>query len=302
MEIEKIRLVSGLILSFVVAYFVRSLAQLSVPLRPTVGYSGQQRDRSFAPGSISERALRTGGAWMFHLCAWLREKNSKLASFVERVEKGQLKHLVWAGVPLGLSVHETFFCTILTAFIGAAGGLYAQRVSGSAMWILPCIGVGACLVQIRLRSVAAERLLQISHQFPAVIDLTALAMNAGSDLPSALTKIAGRQTGAVADELRQFLLALDLGMTRRSALLALEERCPVDEVRDLVRAILMAELKGASVAEALGQQAQTSRQRRSVRAEEAAARAGVMILFPMMLLMGSLLILLVAPMVMVIQF
>jgi tight adherence protein C len=92
-------------------------------------------------------------------------------------------------------------------------------------------------------------------------------------------------------------MALDLGMTRKSALLAFEERCPVDEVRDLVRAVIMAEQKGASVASALVQQARSSRQRRSVRAEEAAARAGVMLILPLMLLMGSILLILVGPLV-----
>lgn len=302
MQVETIRWMSGLVMALALAQLIRSLALIPIPERPTGGYRGEQRDRSFSSASFQERLLRTGGVWLFHLCAWLRTISSETAAFVDRIEQKQSRILVWAGVPLGLSTHEAFFCTVLAIFAGAAVGLYVAQVTETTMWTFPCIVCGACLVHIRFRAIAAERLLQISHQFPAVIDLTALAMNAGSDMPSALTKIAGRQTGVVADELRQLLLALDMGMTRRSALLALEERCPVDEVRDLVRAVLMAELKGASVAEALSQQAQTSRQRRSVRAEEAAARAGVMILFPIMLLMASLLILLIAPMFLVIEF
>jgi tight adherence protein C len=148
---------------------------------------------------------------------------------------------------------------------------------------------------LRLRALAEERWLTVSHEFPVVIDLTALAMNAGADLPSALAKVAQRKSGPAGDEIRQFLTALDMGVTRRSALLALEERCPINEVRDVVRAISMADQKGASVTEALVQQAQTSRLRRSVKAEESAARAGVLLMLPMMLLVACVVILLVGP-------
>jgi tight adherence protein C len=123
-------------------------------------------------------------------------------------------------------------------------------------------------------------------------------MSAGSDFPSALKKVAEGQTGVVAEEFRQVLFSLELGMTRRAALLALEKRAPVSEVSDLVKAIILAEQKGASVADALVAQARTSRQRRSVRAEESAAQAGVLLIGPLMLLVGCILILLVGPLIM----
>ncbi len=174
-------------------------------------------------------------------------------------------------------------------------GVFVAYSTQTWVWTFPCVVLGASFLSIRLHSLAVERMLKIAHELPAVVELTALAMNAGSDLPGALRKIAVRTTGVIHDELEQVLLALDMGMTRRAALEALEERCPVPEVQDLVRTVVMAEQKGASVAKALMQQAQTSRQRRSVRAEEAAARAGVKMLFPLMLLMGSVILLLVGP-------
>jgi tight adherence protein C len=120
-------------------------------------------------------------------------------------------------------------------------------------------------------------------------------MNAGSDFPGAIRRVIKGQTGVVTEELEHLLRSLDLGITRHGALLALQERMPVEEVRDLVRAILLAEKKGSSVREALAQQASSSRQRRSVRAEEAAARAGLLLLFPLMLLMACVMIMLIGP-------
>jgi tight adherence protein C len=221
----------------------------------------------------------------------------RASRWVKWLETAQYQRLIWAGTPGGLTVYECFFCSVLGLMFGVCGGLFLSQASQSWTWLFPCAAVGGSLLQIRLRALATERLLQIKHQLPSVVDLVALAMQAGADLPSALTKIVERQMGVVGDELRQLLFALDMGLTRRAALMAFEERCPVDEVRDLVRTVVMAEQKGASVADALVQQATTSRQRRSVRAEESAAQAGVLLMLPIMLLMGCVLILLVGPLV-----
>lgn len=233
---------------------------------------------------------------MLCLAAVVRRR-PRLAGLVERLESSQERAITWAGTPAGLKAHETFFLMVAFCLFGAVvGRVWGDAGEGWTWSLVGAIGGGA-LVPIRLRSLASERVVVLSHEFPSVIDLTSLSMNAGSDLPAAIARIVEKKQGVVADELQQFLMALDMGMTRRAALLALESRCPVDEVRDLVRAIVMAEQKGTSVALALAQQARSSRERRSVRAEESAARAGVLMMLPMMLLMGCLVILLVGPLV-----
>jgi tight adherence protein C len=149
---------------------------------------------------------------------------------------------------------------------------------------------------VRLQSVSQTRFVAMSRQLPGVIDLMAMAMNAGSDFPGAMRRVVEGRKGVVAEELGQVLLALDLGITRTSALIALRERVPVSDVKDLVRVVLLADKKGSPLTEALSQQAKTSRMRRSVRAEEAAARAAVWMLVPLMLLMVCILILVLGPM------
>src|SRR5690606_32179157 len=123
---------------------------------------------------------------------------------------------------------------------------------------------------------------EMTRDLPAAIDLMAMAMGAGSDFVAATRGVVEGQDGVVADELGQVLGALDLGITRASALVGLRERIPTADVRDLVRAVLLAERKGTPLSDVLNQQARLSRQRRSERAEEAAAKAAVWMLFPMM--------------------
>jgi len=291
------RWLSILCISLALASVARKLARIVVLTRPRGGFSGVQRDRAFGQRSALEMALRWGGSVTAHLVARVHQALPPTTAWTERRAAAQLRLLAWAGCPLGMSVHEAWFLWGVFTLLGALTGSLLGHWLDAWLWFSPCLCLGALVLPLRLRALVAERLFQLKHEFPAVIDLTALAMNAGSDLPAALGKIAARKSGVVADELKQFLTALDLGITRQSALLALESRCPVDEVRDVVRAILLAEKKGSSVVEALVQQARTSRQRRSVRAEESAAKAGVLLILPMMLLVGCVLILLVGPLV-----
>lgn len=88
---------------------------------------------------------------------------------------------------------------------------------------------------------------------------------------------------------------LQLGHTRRSALEELAERVPSAAVREFVHTVIHAEEKGHPLAEALTIQAQVSRMRRSVRAEEAAAKAGVAMLVPLALIVVALLLLVGSP-------
>jgi tight adherence protein C len=72
-------------------------------------------------------------------------------------------------------------------------------------------------------------------------------------------------------------------------------------VKEFVGAVVQAELRGNPVANVLRIQAEVSRTRRSVRAEEAASKAGVAMVAPLMLVFLCILILIVAPMVMKMQ-
>lgn len=293
-ELELYRWVFLVGCSSALAWAVGAVARVPVAPRPRGGFSSQRRNRVFGVDSWLERGLRCGGSWIAAFATAIG-RNPRRKIWLRHAERWQMQRLAWAGCPAGLSVHETWFLMTLLAGIGLMAGHNVARSAQTWAWMFPVFGVAVALVPLRLRALASERLLELSHEFPVVIDLTALAMNAGADLPGALAKVAARKSGVVGDELRQLLMALDMGATRRAALLALEARCPVDEVRDVVRAILMADQKGASVADALVQQAQTSRQRRSVKAEESAARAGVLLILPMMLLVACVLILLLGP-------
>jgi len=68
-----------------------------------------------------------------------------------------------------------------------------------------------------------------------------------------------------------------------------------------VGAVVQAEMRGNPVVEVLRIQAEVSRRKRTVRAEEAASKAGVAMIGPLVLVFVCILMLIVAPIVMKLQ-
>lgn len=215
-----------------------------------------------------------------------------------RLRRAQALHLERAGHFLGLSPDE-YSAFSLLSLIGLGGLMgvlsYAHNQGGLGVGL--GVALGASLPYWRVESVASERCKQIRRGFPAAVDLAALCVGAGLDFPGALRAIANNspKNDLVAGELRHLLALLDVGHTRKHALASLARRVPIQPVRDFVRALTQADEKGNPIHEALTVQATMNRLQRSVAAEEAAARAGVLMILPMVLLLGCILLMLMGP-------
>ena len=108
-----------------------------------------------------------------------------------------------------------------------------------------------------------------------------------SHFPGALRQLTTDKRGeedSLSRELSVILEQLQLGHTRKAALRHFAERVPSEAVRDFVNAVVQAEEKGNPLAQVIQVQGRILSQRRSVAAEEAAARAGVLMIVPMMIL------------------
>jgi tight adherence protein C len=155
-----------------------------------------------------------------------------------------------------------------------------------------------------ISSTAADRFKEVNRRLPYAIDLLALAMGAGLDFPGAVRQVvekSGAPDDALVEEFTLMLQGLQVGRTRRQALEEFASRVPSDAVNEFVGSVVQAELRGNPVANVLRIQAEVSRQRRSVRAEEAASKAGVAMVAPLMMVFVCILILIVAPMIMKLQ-
>jgi len=103
------------------------------------------------------------------------------------------------------------------------------------------------------------------------------------------------------EEFTLLLQTLNLGRTRKDALAEFARRCPNETVKEFVGSLIQAEERGNPVADVLQIQATSSRTRRSVRAEELAAKAGVQIVGPLMLIFVCIMGLILGPAIMTIK-
>jgi tight adherence protein C len=174
----------------------------------------------------------------------------------------------------------------------------AKYCKTDATLFIPGAIFGFMLPRLQVQEVIRERVKSISRGLPHSIEIAALCMGAGLDFPGSLrmlVKADKEHKDPLTQEFASILEELDLGHTRRQALLNFAERVRTPAVRDFVNAVVQAEKKGNPLAKVIQVQGRMLNMRRSVAAEEAAARAGVLMIGPMVLLLGCILLLLMGP-------
>ena len=205
----------------------------------------------------------------------------------------------------GLQPEECVALTILSLLMGlSAGAAYGALLSRGFLYVVLGGMVGAMLPYLQLTGIEQERRKRVQNGLPYVIDLLSLGLSAGLDFPGALRQVIDKSSSsgdALIEELNLILQELQVGKTRKQALEQLAERVPCEAVREFVGSVTQAEERGNPLGHVLEIQAEASRQRRSTRAEEAASRASVKMLGPMVLVFAAILLLIVSPMFLQIQ-
>jgi len=211
------------------------------------------------------------------------------------------KQLAAAGQFLGLVPEEFVAIEVLSTLTSILLGL-VLATTHSVPRLIPVIAgaVGAALPLMYLSQRGQQRLKRIQRGLPYAIDVVSLGLSAGLDFPSCLRQVVDKASDpddAMIDEISHVLRELQLGKSRSQALTAFSERAPVESAQEFVGAVLQAEEQGNPLAEILAIQATSSRMRRSARAEEQAAKAGVKIVVPCLFVFVTVMILIMGPMV-----
>jgi tight adherence protein C len=256
-------------------------------------------------GLKRQRALQNNELWaqIEPLVRWLGVRVSGIPTDEQR--KKIDAQISLAGDVLGLTADEFIALSIVSSVSGLVIGAllgYLTGLGGIAAFMLG-IG-GAALPYMQLTGIAQERMKSISRGLPYAIDLLALSMGAGLDFPGAVRQVVEKSSNPedpIVEEYTLMLQTLGLGRTRKEALTEFAARAPVDAVQEFVNAVVQAEERGNPVAEVLSIQANVSRTRRSVRAEELAAKAGVAMVGPLMLIFFTVLGLLLGPAILTIM-
>lgn len=276
-------------------------AALSVVTYTVVGAPTRVASRLGMRGLKRRRAIENNAVWaqVEPLVRWFGVRVSGLLSDSLRASLDE--QLSLAGDYLGLTPEEYVGLTLVSFVGGAMFGLVAGAITGNLMLLVQvCSPMGAGLPYLRISGEAQRRLKQVNRGLPYAIDLIALGMSAGLDFPAAVKQVVDKSSDpadALVEELRRILQELQLGRTRKQALSEFAKRAPTNSVSEFVAAMVQAEDRGNPVADVLVIQAGVSRQNRTVNAEEAAARAGVAMVAPLLLLFLCIMILIISPMV-----
>ena len=162
------------------------------------------------------------------------------------------------------------------------------------LFFMPLIGF--FLPLISLKDQAERRMHKIGRKLPYTLDLVGLLMQAGASFTEALnTLIRDEPDDELNIELKLVLAEVEFGTTREQALRKMADRIPLTSLRSVVGAINQAEKLGTPLATILKSQAIGIRQRRSVSAEEASAKASTRILIPTMVIMVAVVIIVFGP-------
>jgi tight adherence protein C len=151
---------------------------------------------------------------------------------------------------------------------------------------LAALGLGYVLPGMVLARLAKRRAHRIQLSLADMLDLLVVSVEAGLGLDQALTRVGNELAFAypeLSDELRLINLELRAGKPRAEALRNLADRTGVDDLSSLVTMLIQTDKFGTSVAQSLRVYSETLRTKRRQRAEEAAAKTGVKMVFPLVL-------------------
>jgi tight adherence protein C len=183
----------------------------------------------------------------------------------------------------------------LTVFFGirvlAALGLFTLFASPiiarpNILLALGGLGIGYLLPGMVLARMAKRRSHRIRLALPDALDLLVVSVEAGLGLDQAISRVAAELSFAypdLSDELKMINLELRAGKPRAEALRNMADRSGVDDLSALVTMLVQTDKFGTSVAQSLRVYSDTLRTKRRQRAEEAAAKTGVKMVFPLVL-------------------
>ncbi len=155
-------------------------------------------------------------------------------------------------------------------------------VLGLRIWWMAPLGfvIGWQLSAIRQRTLRERRIRQLEHAFPDFIDLLRLALEAGCSLPLALRSLCESDRSALQPELARIVADMQDGASLIAALESLVDRTG-ESIRPLAAALIASERYGLPLRDTLESLSLEAKAARRRRAEVAARRLPITMLFPL---------------------
>lgn len=281
------------------ALVIFALAQLLPARSPSIARRLAELDEVGAsPFGVVQRRERQARRERWE--ALLRQLGERVAG--ERPDLPELRRrMIQAGFA-GPSAPQIFWGVRITLPLMLAGlGLFLMPAAGTlgllaTLWLAAMGWIGPSFWLDRR---IGRRQKELRHALPDALDLLVTCVEAGLGLNQAIVRVSDEirhVSSELSKELAMVNFEIRAGRPREEALRNLGERTGVDDLRSLTTMLVQTERFGTSVAQALRVHADTLRTKRRQRAEEAAAKTTIKILFPLLFcVFPSLFVVIIGP-------
>jgi tight adherence protein C len=259
-------IVSGGLLLF---YREAMLQRISEVINP------QPKQKSLL-SAIQQTGLSIGGV-VEHFENVLPKSQAEVSVILQRLSRAGFRDEATVKVFYGSKVLVPILLCIL-AWVSGAGKLSPLFVYAAAL------GLGFLVPDFWLGRRISDRQSRIRRGLPDVLDLLIICIEAGLSLDQATARTSvelKRAQPELCDELNVVVLEQRAGRPRADAWKHLAERTGVDCVRNLTSMLIQAEQFGTSIAKTMRVHGDTLRTQRVQAVEEAAAKATIKLIFPL---------------------
>jgi len=196
------------------------------------------------------------------------------------------KKILYAGNPWNMTFNSFIALQLLLIMLFTALVLFLIWIvdidaTRAFLLIILAAAFGMALPFNMVSSRALKRQKQIQKMLPDMLDLLLVSVEAGLSFDLSLKKVAERAQGALSREITRALEEMRLGKTREEALRDIVRRTGSADLNSFISAVIQSEQMGGNLANTLRAQAASLRQKRRQRAEEAAMKAPIKMLFPL---------------------
>ncbi len=192
------------------------------------------------------------------------------------------------------------FLAILVPLVILSPGVFLGRGSPGFVVLAAALALlGWFIPNFWVAAKISKRKTEIRHALPDALDLMVVCVESGLGLNASILRV-GQElrltSPALSSELRLVNQEILAGKPRAEALRNLSRRTGVDDMKSLVAMLIQTDKLGTSIASSLRIQSDSLRTKRRHRAEEAARKVAVKLVFPLVLfIFPELLVVLIGP-------
>jgi tight adherence protein C len=170
------------------------------------------------------------------------------------------------------------------ALVALLCAVMARPLNSAVLYILFAFVIGFFLPRYALKRAIKSRQQLVRWGLADALDLMVISIEAGLGLNAAMVKVSTELRDVhpdICDEFELANLEMRVGRDREESLRNLAERTGVDDLCSLVAMLIQTDKFGTSIAKAIRAFSDSLRTKRRQRAEQAAQKAAVKLLFPL---------------------